>query len=61
MCVDLQEMAPIDGVKILQGDITLESTLESILGCFHGNKANLVVCDGAPDVTGFHDIDVYYG
>jgi hypothetical protein len=26
---------------------------------FSGQKAELVVCDGAPDVTGFHDIDQY--
>lgn len=26
---------------------------------FKGLKAQLVVCDGAPDVTGFHDIDQY--
>jgi hypothetical protein len=26
---------------------------------FQGQRAQLVVCDGAPDVTGFHDIDQY--
>jgi len=57
--IDLQEMAPIDGVHILQGDITREQTVKSILELFHGNMAELVVCDGAPDVTGFHDIDQY--
>jgi len=31
--------------------------LDAILGAFKGEKADLVVCDGAPDVTGFHDID----
>jgi tRNA (cytidine32/guanosine34-2'-O)-methyltransferase len=24
-----------------------------------GHRADLVVCDGAPDVTGMHDIDEY--
>ena len=24
-----------------------------------GEKAELVVCDGAPDVTGLHDMDEY--
>ena len=50
-------MAPIDGVGIIQGDITTEDTLTKILSLFKGNKAELVVCDGAPDVTGFHEID----
>ena len=55
--VDLQEMAPVDGVAILQGDITTEVTLRQVLDVFKGKKAELVVCDGAPDVTGFHEID----
>lgn len=57
VAVDLQEMAPIEGVAIVQGDITTEETLQKILAKFKGNKADLVVCDGAPDVTGFHEID----
>ena len=57
--VDLQEMAAIDGVAILQGDITTEETMRAIYDVFHGEAADLVVCDGAPDVTGFHEIDQY--
>jgi tRNA (cytidine32/guanosine34-2'-O)-methyltransferase len=57
VAVDLQEMAAIDGVAIIQGDITTEQTLLAIVDKFKGNKADLVVCDGAPDVTGFHEID----
>lgn len=52
-------MAAIDGVAIVQGDITTEETLNAILAKFKGNKADLVVSDGAPDVTGFHEIDQY--
>ena len=26
---------------------------------FEGGKADLVVCDGAPDVTGLHDLDEF--
>ena len=57
VAVDLQEMAAIDGVAIIQGDITTEETLKAIMDKFKGNKAELVVCDGAPDITGFHEID----
>ena len=35
------------------------STAEEIIGHFKGEQADLVVCDGAPDVTGLHDIDEY--
>ena len=52
-------MAAIEGVAILQGDITTEETMRAIYGVFHGEKADLVVSDGAPDVTGFHEIDQY--
>eukprot|EP01017_Pseudomicrothorax_dubius_P039495 TRINITY_DN6068_c0_g2_i6.p1 TRINITY_DN6068_c0_g2~~TRINITY_DN6068_c0_g2_i6.p1 ORF type:complete len:182 (-),score=47.78 TRINITY_DN6068_c0_g2_i6:66-611(-) len=52
-------MAPIDGVATLQGDITKQSTVDRILATFQGQKAQLVVSDGAPDVTGFHDMDQY--
>lgn len=57
--VDLQDMQAIDGVCILQGDITTEETVNAVLAAFRGNKADLVVSDGAPDVTGFHEIDQY--
>eukprot|EP00946_MAST-07B_sp_MAST-7B-sp1_P000918 g918.t1 len=59
VAVDLQEMAPIDGVECLQGDITSETTARRIISYFSGELADLVVCDGAPDVTGLHDIDEY--
>ncbi|OQR90963.1 ribosomal RNA methyltransferase [Achlya hypogyna] len=57
--VDLQEMAPIPGVVTIQGDITSTATAEQIINYFHGQKADIVVCDGAPDVTGVHDIDEF--
>lgn len=134
VAVDLQEMMPIDGVRLLQGDITSEATAREIirlLNCDDGalggvgrseeeeeeasaqkgestrvgatpsssggssydsphhrhsgdydnsnnrnannnngndddgsggaseRKADLVVCDGAPDVTGMHELDEY--
>lgn len=59
VAVDFQFMVPIPGVTQLQGDITQVATAEKILDEFEGKKADLVVCDGAPDVTGYHDLDVY--
>ncbi|EDW67539.1 tRNA (cytidine(32)-2'-O)-methyltransferase [Drosophila virilis] len=62
IAVDLQAMAPIRGVIQLQGDITKESTAEAIIAHFGNDadqKAQLVVCDGAPDVTGVHEMDEY--
>jgi len=67
VAVDLQPMAPIDGVLCIQGDITSYETSQAILEPFssnnkeakNGNRAELVICDGAPDVTGLHDLDEY--
>ncbi|XP_030048267.1 putative tRNA (cytidine(32)/guanosine(34)-2'-O)-methyltransferase [Microcaecilia unicolor] len=59
VAVDLQAMAPLPGVIQIQGDITKVSTAQEIIRHFEGQPADLVVCDGAPDVTGLHDIDEY--
>lgn len=59
VAVDIQTMAPIDGVTLIQGDITSQDTADKVIQHFKGLKANLVVCDGAPDVTGQHDLDEF--
>jgi len=59
VAVDLQPMAPLSGVKCIQGDITSLDTASEIVRHFSGRRAELVICDGAPDVTGLHDIDEY--
>ena len=59
ICVDLQEIAPIDGVDIIKGDITNQETLQKILFLGGNKKVDLVLCDGAPDLTGFNEFDVY--
>lgn len=57
--VDLQPMVPIDGVTTIQADITHPKTLQQILDVFGGEPADFVCSDGAPDVTGLHDLDEY--
>ena len=59
VAVDLQEIRPLSGVTTLQGDITSTATAAAIIAQFSGGSADLVVCDGAPDVTGLHDVDEY--
>ncbi|KAK9462713.1 FtsJ-like methyltransferase-domain-containing protein [Lipomyces oligophaga] len=57
--VDLQPIAPLPGVITLQADITHPSTLTNIRKLFGGGLADFVCSDGAPDVTGLHDLDEY--
>nr|AAH11144.1 Ftsj1 protein [Mus musculus] len=59
VAVDLQAMAPQPGVIQIQGDITQLSTAKEIIQHFEGCPALFAVCEGAPDVTGLHDVDEY--
>ena len=59
IAVDLQPMSPIKNVITLQADITHPKTLTRILELFGNEKADFVCSDGAPDVTGLHDLDEY--
>ncbi|KAF3917897.1 hypothetical protein ABW20_dc0108140 [Dactylellina cionopaga] len=61
VALDLQPMTPLPGVITLQADITHPSTLPLVLKHLESDSANvdLVVSDGAPDVTGLHDLDEY--
>lgn len=51
VAVDLQAMAPLEGVIQIQGDITNTATAKHIIAHFDNMQADLVVCDGAPDGT----------
>ena len=57
--IDLQPMAPIPGVIEIRGYITSPETAEEVINAMGGEKAQLVISDGAPDVTGLHDLDEY--
>ncbi|EFR04869.1 tRNA (uridine-2'-O-)-methyltransferase TRM7 [Nannizzia gypsea CBS 118893] len=61
--VDLQPMAPLEGITTLQADITHPSTAPLLLNALNDEgeeeKVDLVLSDGAPDVTGLHDLDIY--
>jgi tRNA (cytidine32/guanosine34-2'-O)-methyltransferase len=59
LTLDLQPMAPLLDVIQVQADLTHPSTPPILLSHLHNQKAQLVVCDGAPDVTGLHDLDEY--
>lgn len=52
-------MAPLRHTTTLQLDLTVPSSIPAVLSHLGGRKADLVVCDGAPDVTGVHDLDAY--
>lgn len=57
--VDIQEIAPIENVFRVKGDITEKKTIEQIEYFLNGKKTDLVVCDGAPDVSGITELDEF--
>lgn len=72
VAVDLQPMSSLEGITTLKGDITHPSTIPKILQALdpesydtdsnnqgQSNPVDLVLSDGAPDVTGLHDLDIY--
>lgn len=75
--IDLQPMAPLEGITMLKADITHPSTIPLLLRALdpeayedpslssapsavrQPHPVDLVISDGAPDVTGLHDLDIY--
>jgi len=66
VAIDLQPMASLEGIIQLQADITHPSTVGRMLAALNPDKSeeefqlvDLVISDGAPDVTGLHDLDIH--
>ena len=69
--IDLQPMSPLEGITCLKADITHPSTIPLLLNALDSSftpgsssveaaqPVDLVISDGAPDVTGLHDLDIY--
>ncbi|KAK4060114.1 Putative tRNA (cytidine(32)/guanosine(34)-2'-O)-methyltransferase [Trichoderma simmonsii] len=70
--IDLQPISPLAGITTLRADITHPATVPLLLSALDssydsataaGTQAqhpvDLVLSDGAPDVTGLHDLDIY--
>ena len=54
--VDLEKIAPIPGVITFKADITEDKTLDLIKGAI-GERADVVICDAAPNLSGAWDVD----
>ncbi len=54
---DILEMDGIAGVTFVQGDFTEESVLHTLLDEMKGAKADLVISDMAPNMSGIAEID----
>lgn len=71
VAIDLQPMSPLEGIITLRADITHPATIPLLLRALDpsydpasqsqhaSHPVDLVLSDGAPDVTGLHDLDIY--
>jgi 23S rRNA (uridine2552-2'-O)-methyltransferase len=57
LAVDILEMAPIPGVEFIQGDFREEQTRQRLEVALQGAKADLVVSDMAPNISGVAMVD----
>ncbi|OIW24438.1 FtsJ-domain-containing protein [Coniochaeta ligniaria NRRL 30616] len=71
--IDLQPISPLPGITTLRADITHPATVPLLLRALDpsytpstsrnhqqaSSPVDLVLSDGAPDVTGLHDLDIY--
>jgi len=55
--IDLLRVEPIIGVTFLQGDMTKEPTLQKIMQISGDNKADILLSDMSPNISGNYSID----
>lgn len=55
---DILDMSPIAGVDIVKGDFREDSVLEEILKLLGSHKADLVISDMAPNMSGVDSVDL---
>ena len=55
--IDLLRVEPIIGVTFLQGDMTKEPTLQKIVQIIGDDKADILLSDMSPNISGNYSID----
>ncbi len=57
IATDILDMDYIDGVEFIQGDFREDEVLEKLLAAMDNQKADLVISDMAPNISGVDAID----
>lgn len=57
LALDLLEMEPLEGVHFIQGDFTEDVALQKLVQELGESKADLVMSDMAPNITGMRSVD----
>jgi len=55
--VDLSSIQPLENVQFIQGDITQTETVERIKNLMNNRRADSVLSDMSPDISGCYSVD----
>ncbi|MFZ3168680.1 MAG: 23S rRNA (uridine(2552)-2'-O)-methyltransferase [Candidatus Methanoperedens sp.] len=55
--VDILDIEEIEGVDVIKGDIRLDKTIEKIMEKIKSDRADAVICDAAPNLSGSWSYD----
>lgn len=55
--IDLSPILPIKGITFLQGDMAKESSLQELIKVLEEKKADAVLSDMSPDISGIYTVD----
>jgi 23S rRNA (uridine2552-2'-O)-methyltransferase len=57
LAMDILEIQPIEGVRVIQGDFTEDGPLQTLIRLTGESPVDLVISDMAPNLSGMKDID----
>ena len=57
IALDILEMEPLPGVEFIQGDFRQQAVLDQLLALLGDQKADLVISDMAPNISGIKAVD----
>lgn len=55
--MDISPIKPIKGIKFLKGDITKQTSIQELIDILEDKKADAVLSDMSPDISGNYSID----
>ena len=58
VALDILPMEPIDGVAIVEGDFREDAVFEQLMAIMENHKADLVISDMAPNISGMGSVDM---
>lgn len=58
VALDILPMEPIDGVAIIEGDFREDAVFEQLMAIMGNDKADLVISDMAPNISGMGSVDM---